>query len=289
MLALAVPGAADPWAELRVAQLSGPQVITAQRPAAGAPDFAQPPANRSQPGALGGGFIEFLFTGRTSPAYPAGALPRPSHTRPHEQMRPLPGTEPAYGAQRQFFLHERGAEDRLDPYYGRPQFHARRDEPDAGARAHPSQRAFDPRYERQEVAYSGPEAPGTVVIDTENKFLYLVQEDGRATRYGVGVGREGFGWTGSEKISLKREWPDWRPPEEMRKRQPELPVHMAGGPNNPLGARALYLGDTLYRIHGSNEPWTIGQAVSSGCIRMRNDDVVDLYERVAIGTTVKVI
>jgi lipoprotein-anchoring transpeptidase ErfK/SrfK len=148
---------------------------------------------------------------------------------------------------------------------------------------------IDPRFERQVVAYDGNEEPGTVVIDTPNKFLYLVEDGGRAIRYGIGVGRPGFTWSGVHTITAKREWPDWRPPEEMIERQPGLPRYMPGGIGNPLGARAMYLGSTLYRIHGSNEPWTIGQNVSSGCIRMRNADVEDLYDRVKVGTKVVVI
>lgn len=150
-------------------------------------------------------------------------------------------------------------------------------------------RSVDPAYVRTTVRYDGPEPANSIVINTRTRYLYLVQGDGTAIRYGVGVGKEGFTWKGTEKISAKREWPDWHPPAEMRQRRPELPVMMAGGPDNPLGARALYLGNTLYRIHGSNEPWTIGHAVSSGCIRMTNDDVTDLYERVGVGTTVKVM
>ncbi|MGQ4275214.1 L,D-transpeptidase [Terrihabitans sp. B22-R8] len=146
-----------------------------------------------------------------------------------------------------------------------------------------------PEFQKQVVSYNGREAPGTIVIDTSKRFLYLVQDDGTALRYGVGVGRDGFSWTGSHKVTAKREWPSWHPPAEMRKRRPELPKMMEGGPDNPLGARALYLGSTLYRIHGSNEPWTIGQAVSSGCFRMTNDDVEDLYERVPVGAKVVVI
>ena len=148
---------------------------------------------------------------------------------------------------------------------------------------------MDPRYERQEVEYRGKEVPGTIVIDTPNKFLYLVEAGGKAMRYGVGVGRPGFTWAGVHTISAKKEWPDWTPPEEMLERQPGLPHFMAGGPNNPLGARAMYLGSTLYRIHGSNEPWTIGHNVSSGCIRLRNADVIDLYSRVKVGTKVVVL
>ncbi len=152
---------------------------------------------------------------------------------------------------------------------------------------------MDPKYLPQQVDYTGAEKAGTIVIDTTENFLYLVQAGGKARRYGVGTGKPGFEWAGTHKVSQKREWPDWRPPAEMIVREKAkgriLPTHLAGGPGNPLGARALYLGSTLYRIHGTNEPWTIGGAVSSGCIRMRNEDVIDLYERVGVGTTVKVI
>jgi lipoprotein-anchoring transpeptidase ErfK/SrfK len=142
------------------------------------------------------------------------------------------------------------------------------------------------QFKRQIVAYNGSEAPGTIIIDTPNTFLYLVQPGGRAIRYGIGVGRDGFRWSGTQHITKKAEWPDWTPPAEMIARQPYLPRFMAGGVTNPLGARAMYLGSTLYRIHGSNDPDSIGQAESSGCFRMTNDDVKDLYERVAVGTTV---
>ncbi|MBX9846259.1 MAG: L,D-transpeptidase [Xanthobacteraceae bacterium] len=141
---------------------------------------------------------------------------------------------------------------------------------------------------RTRVSFSGQHKPGTIVINTAERKLYLVQGDGTALQYGIGVGRVGFTWKGVRKVTAKKEWPSWTPPEQMLKRQPGLPRHMAGGIENPLGARALYLGDTLYRIHGSNEPETIGQAVSSGCFRMTNDDVVDLYNRVPVGTTVVV-
>ncbi|WP_067341153.1 L,D-transpeptidase [Stappia indica] len=151
------------------------------------------------------------------------------------------------------------------------------------------QRQVDPRFLPTTVAYDGKHKPGDIVIDTEARYLYLIEKGGFARRYGVGVGRPGFEWAGTHKVTRKAEWPDWRPPAEMRKRQPGLPVHMAGGPKNPLGARALYLGSTLYRIHGSNEPWTIGRAVSSGCIRMRNEDVIDLYNRVPVGAKVHVL
>ena len=152
-----------------------------------------------------------------------------------------------------------------------------------------SKRSIDPRFLPATVDYSGKHKPGTVVIDTNERYLYLVQSGGMAKRYGVGVGRPGFEWAGTHKVTRKAEWPDWRPPKEMRQRQPNLPKYMPGGPNNPLGARAMYLGSTLYRIHGSNQPWTIGHAVSSGCIRMRNEDVMDLYERVKVGTKVIVL
>jgi lipoprotein-anchoring transpeptidase ErfK/SrfK len=142
---------------------------------------------------------------------------------------------------------------------------------------------------RQVVSYSGREAAGTIVIDTPNTYLYYVLGNGRAVRYGIGVGREGFTWSGTQAITRKTEWPDWVPPSEMLQRQPYLPRFMAGGPGNPLGARAMYLGNTIYRIHGTNAPSTIGGRVSSGCIRMLNDDVTDLYSRVNVGTKVVVL
>ena len=153
----------------------------------------------------------------------------------------------------------------------------------------PGQQTVHPRYLKQVVDYDGRERAGTIIINTNERFLYLIQDNGAAIRYGIGVGRPGFTWAGIHHISSKREWPDWTPPEQMLKRRPDLPRHMEGGPDNPLGARAMYLGSTLYRIHGSNEPWTIGTAVSSGCIRMRNEDVIDLYGRVKVGTKVVVI
>ena len=141
---------------------------------------------------------------------------------------------------------------------------------------------------RQTVYYPTNYAAGTIIINTAERRLYLVQPGGQALRYGIGVGRDGFRWSGVHRISAKREWPGWTPPVEMRRRRPDLPGHMVGGIENPLGARALYLGSTLYRIHGSNEPETIGQAVSSGCFRMTNEDVVDLFNRVSVGATVVV-
>jgi lipoprotein-anchoring transpeptidase ErfK/SrfK len=145
------------------------------------------------------------------------------------------------------------------------------------------------RLRRTEVAFNTREAPGTVIIDTGNTALYYVLGQGRAIRYGVGVGREGFTWSGTQTISRKAEWPDWHPPAEMIARQPYLPRFMAGGPGNPLGARAMYLGSSQYRIHGTNDPTTIGKFVSSGCIRLTNDDVADLFSRVDVGTRVVVL
>ncbi|KQT57195.1 hypothetical protein ASG52_03800 [Methylobacterium sp. Leaf456] len=139
---------------------------------------------------------------------------------------------------------------------------------------------------RETVAYSGPHTPGTIVVSTAERRLYLVMPNGEAMRYGVGVGRPGFTWGGTQTVTMKREWPDWRPPAEMLRRRPDLPRYMKGGIENPLGSRAMYLGNTIYRIHGSNEPETIGTAVSSGCIRMTNEDVADLYTRVKVGTRV---
>jgi lipoprotein-anchoring transpeptidase ErfK/SrfK len=136
------------------------------------------------------------------------------------------------------------------------------------------------------VSYPGSYNPGTIIVKTGERRLYLVLGNGQAMKYGIGVGREGFAWSGTTTITAKREWPDWTPPDEMLKRRPDLPRHMAGGPDNPLGARAMYLGDTQYRIHGSNEPHTIGTATTSGCIRLTNDDVIDLYNRARIGATV---
>lgn len=153
----------------------------------------------------------------------------------------------------------------------------------------PGKVKLDRQFRRQIVRFDSDQAPGTVIVVTGKKFLYLVLGDGKAMRYGIGTARDGFEWSGTHRVSNKREWPGWTPPPEMRKRVPGLPAHMPGGIKNPLGARALYLGSTLYRIHGTNEPWSIGQDVSSGCIRMLNDDVEDLYDRVKIGAKVIVL
>jgi lipoprotein-anchoring transpeptidase ErfK/SrfK len=202
---------------------------------------------------LGGGFIEFLFGG---PARQWNAA------RPYEDA--VPDYQPA----------PQPSAMQVAPTLG------------YGPAAHAP---VDAKFDRQVVAYDGEEHPGTIIIDTPHRFLYLVEAGGKALRYGIGVGRPGFTWSGVKTISAMREWPDWIPPDDMLKRRPDLPRYMAGGPENPLGARALYLGSSLYRIHGSNEPWSIGQQVSSGCIRMRNEDVTDLYGRVKVGTKVVVI
>jgi lipoprotein-anchoring transpeptidase ErfK/SrfK len=227
---------------------------------------AQPMAAASQPGAYGGGFIEMLMTGGGGAAT---ARPMPaSAALGNGILYASPGR--SYGAPQGYQVASLpgGAES------------------DAGLGI---ERAADPRYARQVVSYDGPHRPGTIVIDTPSKYLYLVQPGGQAVRYGIGVGRPGFTWAGVKTVSQKRTWPDWTPPSQMLLRRPDLPRHMEGGPGNPLGARALYLGSSLYRIHGTNEPWTIGQNVSSGCIRMMNEDVVDLYGRVAVGTKVIVL
>jgi lipoprotein-anchoring transpeptidase ErfK/SrfK len=243
---------------IEAAPLSEPTVIFADQPAQRQP--APVRTASAERAGMGGGFIEFLFGdgpaqgGRyqQQPAYQA----QPSY----DQRRPLlPPMEPQQTMRQQ--------EDASEP-------------------AHP---AFNPKFEKQLVDYEGKESAGTIVVDTPNKFLYLVQENGKAMRYGIGVGRPGFTWSGVKQISAKKEWPAWTPPPEMLVRRPDLPRHMEGGPQNPLGARAMYLGSSLYRIHGSNEPWTIGTNVSSGCIRMRNEDVIDLYGRVNVGARVIVI
>ena len=206
---------------------------------------------------MGGGFIEFLF----------GDAPQGQHYQPPPVYQQQPSSDPRY------------------PLL--PQTEPRLQQQDAAIDA--AQRGFDPKFEKQLVDYHGKESAGTIVVDTPNKFLFLVQGGGKALRYGIGVGRPGFTWSGVKTISAKKEWPDWTPPPEMLARRPDLPRHMEGGPENPLGARAMYLGSSLYRIHGSNEPWTIGTNVSSGCIRMRNEDVIDLYGRVNVGARVIVL
>jgi lipoprotein-anchoring transpeptidase ErfK/SrfK len=235
-----------------------------------------PPGSGHRPGSLGGGFIEFLMTGQDpTPVARPQAIPQ----RTHRVMtsRQMQGGQPP-------------AE--IDPFSGQSVMPLSRQMAGIQPRAvieRPIERVLDPRFQKQEVAYDGPHRPGTIVIDTPSKFLYLVQENGRALRYGIGVGRPGFEWAGIKSVTRKAEWPDWTPPAAMLKRRPDLPRFMPGGPDNPMGARAMYLGSSLYRIHGTNEPHTIGQAVSSGCIRMTNDDVTDLYNRVRVGMRVIVI
>ena len=225
--------------------------------------YAQP-AQRS---GLGGGFIEMLVTGRD---------PSPRYGRSYAPQAYEPAAPDLYAPRARG--HILAPQASVAPSQIDPRFDAR-----------PVRKEIDARYQRQDVSYSGGHAPGTIVIDTPNKFLYLVREGGMAVRYGIGVGRPGFTWAGTKTVTRKAEWPSWTPPAEMLKRRPDLPRFMAGGPNNPLGARALYLGSTLYRIHGTNEPETIGEAVSSGCIRMTNDDVIDLYGRVRVGQRVVVM
>lgn len=212
-------------------------------------------------GSMGGGFIEMIMTGRDPT--PRSTAPGIVYGAPDGRTMPT------------------GAVPTAAP--SAPRYAALQSEPMG------IEQAFDPRYERQMVDFDGRQKPGTIVIDTQNKFLYLVQPGGQALRYGIGVGRPGFVWTGVKQITRKAEWPDWTPPAEMLKRRPDLPRYMPGGIDNPLGARAMYLGSSLYRIHGTNEPNTIGHNVSSGCIRLRNEDVEDLYSRVRVGTTVVVL
>ena len=227
-----------------------------------------------------------------SPNRPAGPGPGQSYaqapTQAYAQATPVRQAAPNgpnFGGG--FFeLLFGGAGNRNAPQAYEP---ARRYETNYGPSGEPAQPAVDPRYLKQEVRYDGNERPGTIIVNTNEKLLYLVQDGSRAIRYGIGVGRPGFTWSGVRPISRMREWPDWTPPPEMLRRRPDLPRHMEGGTDNPLGARAMYLGSSLYRIHGSNEPWTIGTNVSSGCIRMRNEDVIDLYGRVRVGTKVVVM
>lgn len=281
---------------LFLALLAGGSVLVSQAAQ------AEPPR-----GNMGGGFIEMLMTGQSpgqrrqgAPSYQAPAqpgyfarsgtpavYPQPGLRRRSDRvMYQAPVADPM--AAGSVVAPAMMANARIDDPYAQGGI-----APPRGAQQNyvtaPVQPAFDPRFEKQDVAYNGPYAAGTLVIDTPQRFLYLVQGNGRALRYGIGVGRPGFEWAGAKTVSMKREWPDWRPPSEMLKRRPDLPTYMAGGPENPLGARAMYLGSSLYRIHGTNEPETIGRAVSSGCIRMRNEDVVDLYGRVKVGTKVIVM
>ncbi len=213
--------------------------------------FCLAPLAPAHAGNLGGGFFEFVMTGGQMASQPrASAYAPPSATR----MNHAPG-----------------------------------DDLQASLAPPPMSREVSPEFTRREVDYPADRKVGSIVIDTPNHFLYLVTAPGRALRYGIGVGRPGFAWAGHKAITRKAEWPGWTPPPDMLKRLPDLPRHMEGGPENPLGARALYLGSSMYRIHGTNQPWTIGQNVSSGCIRMMNEDVIDLYNRVSVGAPVDVL
>jgi lipoprotein-anchoring transpeptidase ErfK/SrfK len=219
--------------------------------------FCLPPLAPVHAGDLGGGFIEFVMTGGHMPS---------DHLAPRARPRVA-----AYAPSGVLFNH---APDR-----------------DMQASLAPIQpsREVAPEFTRRDVDFPGDHKVGSIVIDTPNHYLYLVIAPGRAIRYGIGVGRPGFTWAGHKIITRKAEWPGWTPPPDMLKRLPNLPRHMDGGLGNPLGARALYLGSSMYRIHGTNQPWTIGQNVSSGCIRMMNDDVIDLYNRVHVGAPVDVL
>lgn len=238
--------------------LAGPRVVPGLGPDQSA-DAASRPEDR--PGRYGGGFIELLMTGQTGPAG------RPMAASPSRPDAVLATAEPQ---------DQDGGAMPAAPLRPVPGYEAPR-------------KAVDRIYMRQDVPFAGAQAPGTIVVDTANKFLYLVQGGGQALRYGIGVGRPGFLWRGEKTITRKAEWPGWTPPSEMLKRRPDLPAHMEGGMANPLGARAMYLGSSLYRIHGTNEPDTIGTNVSSGCIRLTNDDVADLFGRVRVGTRVVVM
>ncbi len=226
-------------------------------------------------GHYGGGFIELLVTGRD---------PTPGRGARYNEPAPAYRQSGHPGRSLDRYVPDEAYDEPMPAPRSRMAALPMQEEP-----VGPISRGVDPRFRKQEVAYSGPHGPGTIVVDTPNRFLFLVLPGGRALRYGIGVGRPGFEWAGVKTVSMKREWPDWRPPAQMLRRRPDLPRYMAGGPDNPLGARALYLGSSLYRIHGTNEPHTIGQNVSSGCIRMLNDDVTDLYNRVKVGTRVIVI
>lgn len=231
-------------------------------------------AEAAPTGGYGGGLIEYLVTGRADSAV-RGNWPRPNVAVQRQAAIITGDRVPPYGESSFMPYAAPAALAPAQSYAPEPEYRVGQE--------------MDPQYLRQEVAFDGPQRPGTIVVDTASKHLFLVQSGHKAIRYGIGVGRPGFSWSGLKTVSRKAEWPDWIPPAEMLARRPDLPRHMAGGPANPLGARALYLGSSLYRIHGTNEPNTIGRNVSSGCIRMMNEDVIDLYERVPVGTRVEVL
>jgi lipoprotein-anchoring transpeptidase ErfK/SrfK len=255
------PGAIyDPRDDEDAAPVGGPYV-----------PYPPPPAGRLYPGSY-----------NELPPQPAPALEGEGFQRPPADIAEVPGSDDVTGTVRTptnsqppaAVLNRDAAIAALPP----------EDRPETGPR-----KELPPQFRRQLVDFVTKEPSGTIIIDTPNTYLYLVLGNGKALRYGIGVGREGFTWTGTERISRMKEWPDWFPPKEMIDRQPYLPRFMAGGDTNPLGARAMYLGNTLYRIHGTNQPSTIGTFVSSGCIRLTNDDVADLYSRVSVGTRVVVL
>jgi lipoprotein-anchoring transpeptidase ErfK/SrfK len=286
----------------REPQYQAPPPVYSDRGPPAQPPYYGPPRNT---GPVGGGQPESY--GR-APGYPDQAVapqaypPQP----PYYQQGPQPYPQgqqaypqpypPAYQGQppaEQYQQGPQGAPIPLSPVGPRDVTGTVR--PNTVATLPPEDQPENGKYElpaqfkRQQVQFPSPEPPGTLVIDTSNTYLYLVLGGGQAMRYGIGVGREGFTWAGAERVSKMSEWPDWHPPAEMIERQPYLPRFMAGGEGNPLGARALYLGKTLYRIHGTNQPSTIGKYVSSGCIRLTNDDIQDLYSRVQVGTRVVVL
>jgi lipoprotein-anchoring transpeptidase ErfK/SrfK len=252
------PASAQSYYQQGYAPPSYAQQGYARQPMPQTPPLVVAAPSQETRGNYGGGFIEFVF----------GERPLRNGAPPPQQNYIAPPQ--GYGGS-QTVQQYANANPQMDPMLEQP-----------GP-------PIDPVFEPQDVDYRGPEVPGTIVVDTPKHFLYLVQENGRATRYGIGVGRPGFTWSGAHTVTAKKEWPDWVPPQEMLQRQPYLPHFMPGGPNNPLGARAMYLGSTLYRIHGTNEPDTIGTNVSSGCIRLTNEDVSDLYSRVKVGTRVVVM
>jgi lipoprotein-anchoring transpeptidase ErfK/SrfK len=297
----------------REPQYQAPPPVYSDRGPAAQPPYYGPPRNT---GPAGGGQPESY--GR-APGYPDQAVaPQPQYQQPYPQgpqaypppqpqyQQPYPQGQqaypqqaypPAYQGQQPVEQYQQGpsqgAPVPLSPVGPREVTGSLRpntvatlppeDQPETGKYETP------PQFKRQVVQFQSPEPAGTLVIDTGNTFLFLVLGNGQAMRYGIGVGREGFTWAGAERVSRMAEWPDWHPPAEMIERQPYLPRFMAGGEGNPLGARALYLGKTLYRIHGTNQPSTIGKYVSSGCIRLTNDDIQDLYSRVQVGTRVVVL
>ena len=281
-----VPAAYDPYAAPGAAQ----QLAAPSAPPPGVNDpYAQPVpgvAHAPQPGAVPPGAVAnapYANPQNQPPGYPPGAFSgqQPAGTpAPYgaAAAQPAYGQAPVAAAPRQDLNNNygtNGASVAMLPA---------EDQPEEG-----TPKELPANLKRQVVDYVTTQPPGTIVIDTPNTYLYYVLGGGKAERYGIGVGRDGFTWSGTEKISRKAEWADWRPPAEMIERQPYLPRFMAGGPGNPLGARTMYLGGTIYRIHGTNQPSTIGQYMSSGCIRMLNEDVEALYDKVKVGTKVVVL